>query len=74
MYKAPSKSRDWLKSVDGTFDAVISARALHQFIENQRRRDIFKELFGVVRAGGCFINADNVRGASTSLTEQYLGV
>ena len=62
---------EWLNSVDGTFDAVISARALHHFTENQRRRYIFKELFALVRAGGCFINADNVRGASKSLSERY---
>jgi tRNA (cmo5U34)-methyltransferase len=65
------ESSDWLKAVDGTFDAVISARALHHFTENQRRRYIFKELFALVRAGGCFINGDNVRGATKSLSERY---
>ena len=65
------ESPDWLKAVDGTFDAVISARALHHFTENQRRRYIFKELFTLVRAGGCFINGDNVRGATKSLSERY---
>lgn len=65
------ESPDWLKSVDGSFDAVISARALHHFTENQRRRDIYKELFGLVRADGCFINADNVRGSTKSLSERY---
>ena len=65
------ESPDWLNSVDGTFDAVISARALHHFTENQRRRYIFKEMFALVRAGGCFINADNVRGATKSLSERY---
>ena len=65
------ESPDWLKSVDGAFDAVISARALHHFTENQRRRYIFKEVFNLVRTGGCFINADNVRGATKSLTQRY---
>ena len=65
------ESPDWLKSMDGTFDAVVSARALHHFTENQRRRHIFKELFPLVRAGGCFINADNVRGATKCLSERY---
>ncbi len=65
------ESRHWLKSVDENFDAVISARALHHFTENQRRRYIFKELFGLVRAGGCFINADNVRSTSKNLTKRY---
>jgi tRNA (cmo5U34)-methyltransferase len=64
-------SADWLKAVSGTFDAVISSRALHHFTENQRRRDIFKEVFSLVRAGGCFINADNVRAKNKSLGERY---
>ena len=65
------ESADWLKSIDGNFDAVISSRALHHFSENQRRRYIFKEAFSLVRSGGCFINADNVRAATKTLTERY---
>ena len=65
------ESANWLKAVDGNFDAVISSRALHHFTENQRRRFIFKEVFSLVRPGGCFINADNVRGATKSLGERY---
>ena len=62
---------DWLKSVHESFDVVISSRALHHFTENQRRRYIFKEVYDLVRAGGCFINADNVRATTKSLTERY---
>ena len=51
--------------------SVISSRALHHFTENQRRRYIFKEVFDLLRVGGCFINADNVRAATKSLTERY---
>src|SRR5262245_50119463 len=31
----------WLNPIEGTFDAVISSRALHHFTANQRRREIF---------------------------------
>ena len=65
------ESADWLKAVSGSFDAVISSRALHHFTDNQRRRYIFKEVFPLIRSGGCFINADNVRGATKSLSERY---
>jgi tRNA (cmo5U34)-methyltransferase len=65
------ETTDWLKSVDGTFDAIISSRALHHFTENQRRRHIFREVFGLVRAGGCFLNADNVRAPTKSLSDRY---
>ncbi|HEY2919983.1 MAG TPA: class I SAM-dependent methyltransferase [Candidatus Binatia bacterium] len=65
------EASDWLKSVEGTFDAVISSRALHHFTQNQRRRYLFKEVFDLVRTGGCFINADNVRATTKSLGERY---
>jgi tRNA (cmo5U34)-methyltransferase len=62
---------DWLNCVQGAFDAVISSRALHHFTENQRRRHIFKEAFGLTCRGGCFINADNVRAPTKKLAERY---
>jgi tRNA (cmo5U34)-methyltransferase len=61
----------WVSAVDGNFDVVISARALHHFTENQRRRYIFKEVFSLLGSGGCFINADNVRAPTNSLNERY---
>jgi tRNA (cmo5U34)-methyltransferase len=62
---------DWLACVNELFDAVISSRALHHFTANQRRRFMFKEIFGIVRAGGCFINADNVRPPTQTLRGRY---
>ena len=69
--QASLESPDWQQAVEGTFDLVISARALHHFTDNQRRRYIFREVYGLVRPRGCFINADNVRAPSKSLTERY---
>lgn len=69
--QASLETPDWPTSVEGKFDAVISSRALHHFTENQRRRFIFKEVFELVRAGGCFINADNVRPTTKSLGQRY---
>jgi tRNA (cmo5U34)-methyltransferase len=68
---ASLETPDWLNAVEGCFDAVISARALHHFTENQRRQFIFKEVFGLVRERGCFINADNVRASTKTLAERY---
>jgi tRNA (cmo5U34)-methyltransferase len=65
------ESSNWVKSVEGTFDAVISSRALHHFTGNQRRRHIFREVFGLVRADGCFLNADNVKATTKSLSDRY---
>jgi tRNA (cmo5U34)-methyltransferase len=65
------ETADWVNAINGTFDAVISSRALHHFTANQRRRFMFKEIFGILRAGGCFINADNVRAPTQSLRDRY---
>lgn len=62
---------DWLQAIDGKFDAVISSRALHHFTDNERRRDIFKEAYDLLTAGGCLINADNVRAPTPNLGERY---
>jgi tRNA (cmo5U34)-methyltransferase len=64
-------TREWLRAVHGNFDAVVSSRALHHFTEEQRRRYIFREVFDLVRPGGCFINADNVRATTKSLGDRY---
>jgi len=69
--QASLETPEWLQAVNGTFGAVISSRALHHFTENQRRRFIFKEIFELIRSGGCFINADNVRAPTESLRERY---
>jgi tRNA (cmo5U34)-methyltransferase len=69
--RASLETPDWLESVTGTFDAVVSSRALHHFTANQRRRFIFKEIFGLINAAGCFINADNVRAPTQSLRDRY---
>ena len=61
----------WLKAVSGTFDAVVSSRALHHFTADQRRRFMFQEIFSITRAAGCFINADNVRASTESLRDRY---
>jgi len=71
FFQGSLESDAWLESVEGDFDAVISSRALHHFTERERRRDIFKEVFSVLRPGGCFINADNVRAPTGTLKERY---
>ncbi|MBI2985400.1 MAG: class I SAM-dependent methyltransferase [Deltaproteobacteria bacterium] len=61
----------WLKCVSGTFDAAVSARALHHFSANQRRRILYREIYQILGPGGCFINADNMRASTDSLKTRY---
>jgi tRNA (cmo5U34)-methyltransferase len=66
----PLDAPDWTKRVSGPFDAVISARALHHLTHEQRRR-LFREAYGLVKPGGCFVNSDSLRAESETLKQRY---
>ncbi|MGO9644299.1 MAG: class I SAM-dependent methyltransferase [Candidatus Bathyarchaeia archaeon] len=58
--KADFSSREWLGAVDGErFDAVVSGYAIHHQ-PDQRKREIFREVFGLLNPGGVFVNIEHV--------------
>ncbi|HEY2988703.1 MAG TPA: class I SAM-dependent methyltransferase [Candidatus Binatia bacterium] len=61
---------DWSSALSGSFDAVVSARALHHLTHEQRHR-FFRAAHGLLNAGGCFINADSLLAPSEGLRQQY---
>ena len=69
--QASLETPEWLASVTGPFDATVSSRALHHFSANFRRRAIYGEIYGLLRPGGCFVNADNVRPITDALGRRY---
>ncbi|MGE5306413.1 MAG: class I SAM-dependent methyltransferase [Alphaproteobacteria bacterium] len=62
---------DWLKSVTGTYDAVVSAQALIRFTTSARRKSLYREIFSIVTPGGCFINLDDVCAPTPGLRKRY---
>jgi tRNA (cmo5U34)-methyltransferase len=50
----------WTDDVRGTFDAVISAIAIHNVRYSQRIRTIYREVYELLEDGGCFYNVDYV--------------
>ena len=50
----------WTDDVRGTFDAVISAIAIHNVRYPQRIRAIYREVYDLLDDGGCFYNVDYV--------------
>ncbi len=56
----------WTQAIPGTFDAVVSSVAIHnvtahtRLADPTRIRDMFGEIFGLVKPGGCFLNYDHV--------------
>jgi tRNA (cmo5U34)-methyltransferase len=61
---------DWSSVLAGSFDAVVSARALHHLTHEQRRK-FFRDAAGLIRPGGCFINADSLLASSEALRGLY---
>lgn len=50
----------WVESLPGPFDAVISAIAIHNLRHPERIRQVYAEIFTVVKPGGCFLNSEIV--------------
>lgn len=67
--EADLRKDDWLKEVEPkSFDAVLSATALHWF-KNEELVHLYKNLAGVMAEGGIFLNADHQPGKSVRLDE-----
>jgi tRNA (cmo5U34)-methyltransferase len=63
------RESQWRQVVDGTFDAVVAGFALHSIPE--RIHAIYREVFDLVRPGGCFISCDNVSAPGTVTARLY---
>ncbi len=50
----------WSKLVPGPFDAVVSSLAIHNVRTSMVIRDIYQEIFPLVKTGGCFLNFDRM--------------
>jgi tRNA (cmo5U34)-methyltransferase len=54
----------------GPFDAVVSALAIHH-LGDGAKQDLFRRVRAVLRAGGVFVNAEQVAGPTSWHDEQY---
>jgi tRNA (cmo5U34)-methyltransferase len=58
--------------VDGNYDVVVSSLALHHLVTDDDKRRIYRRIYGSLRSGGVFYNADIVLGASDFLQAAYM--
>jgi ubiquinone/menaquinone biosynthesis C-methylase UbiE len=57
---ADFSSRKWVIAAEGThFDAIVSGYAIHHQ-PDERKKEIFNELFGLLNPGGVFVNVEHV--------------
>jgi SAM-dependent methyltransferase len=50
----------WSRAIDGSFDTIVSTIAIHNVRVPAIIENIYKELFQLLKPGGCFLNLDLV--------------
>jgi tRNA (cmo5U34)-methyltransferase len=58
--------------IDGNYDVVVSSLALHHLVTNDDKRQFYRRIYGSLRSGGVFYNADLVLGSSDFLQAAYM--
>ena len=58
-------------AVPGPFDLVVSAFAIHH-LDDERKRSLYGEVFGLLSPGGTFLNLEHVASASERLHIEFL--
>ncbi len=63
--------KEWNKDITAKFDVIVSSNAIHH-LKNERKKELYAEIFEMLTPGGIFINADEVKGESDSIYLMYL--
>ena len=66
--------KNWLPQQFGPFDAAVSVSCLHNLRDFKRIREIYGEIYTLLKPGGAFLNADLINAPTAGLRQRYDGV
>ncbi|UUZ80071.1 class I SAM-dependent methyltransferase [Paenibacillus sp. P26] len=55
---------------EGPFDGIISSLSIHH-LPHEQKRALFRTVYGLLKEGGMFVNADQVMGQTEYIDQQY---
>lgn len=61
----------WTGELSGPFDAVVSALAIHNLDPPGLIQRVYRDIFSLLRPGGCLFNLDIIFPAGTGLADLY---
>jgi tRNA (cmo5U34)-methyltransferase len=68
-------SENWatgiLQQIPEGFDIIVSAIAIHNLNESSRIREVYKQIFGILKESGCFLNLENVSAPTKEIQRKY---
>lgn len=71
VVEADLGSPSWLVAIPaGQYDAVVSGYAIHH-LPHERKRELYREVFSLLRPGGVFFNVEHVESATPALAEAF---
>ena len=70
--KGDFSSPDWLTALRGhaTFDVVVSGFSIHHQ-PDERKRELYAEIYDVLRHGGVFLNVEHVSSATQAISAVF---
>ena len=68
--EADLQSPAWTSSVQGPFDVVVSGFAIHH-LTDERKRAVYREIYGLLAGGGVFVNSEHVSSATPRIEKMF---
>jgi tRNA (cmo5U34)-methyltransferase len=64
-------SENWSAKLPGELDAVVSARAIHNLRTLKLIGPVYREIYGLLKVGGVFLNVERVNFATPALRQYF---